>query len=248
MAGSSESSAPISSDTTQQEPEITESQAWYLDGAGRGADEGNWFGAFHVPRDEPGSDNSGLVPSGHQGYGSDAKGDTEEEAQDCISCGTRTRDVRRLTCGHLWGRTCLYTMIEFAMQWEGNFPARCCQKIDEVEMKELAPFLGEGIVQRYLDKAEEMEAPRDQRVYCANPRCSAFLGRRSSESRSHRCPKCDTSTCLACSVEEKPNDRHQCPPHIVTVSHKELIESGKLQQCPSCPEVIELREACNHIT
>lgn len=227
---------------------ITESEAWDLHGNDRGTDEGDWFGAFYVPRNEPALIDTTPVTSGPQRRGCEAEENTQEQMQNCISCGTPTRDMRQLACGHLWGRTCLFAMVELAMQWEGNFPAKCCQKIEDIEMKDLAPFLGEGIVQRYLDKSEEVEAPRDQRIYCANHRCSAFLGQRGPGVHLDSCRKCNTSTCLACGEEERLHDHDQCPPERIKVSHNELIRSGKLQQCPGCPEVVELKEACNHIT
>ncbi len=236
------------SETTQHEVAVTETEPWDAQGAGRGADEGDWFGAFYVPRDGPALDEPEWVASDPQESGCRAQENTGEQLQNCISCGTPIRELRQLSCGHLWGRSCLLARIELALRWEGDWGAQCCEKINDVEMRSLAPFVGESIVQRYLDKYDEMETPRDQRIYCANSRCSAFLGQRGTGVHLDSCLKCDTSTCLACGNVGQLHDHDQCPSERTIVSHEELVRLGKLQQCPGCPEVVELREACNHIT
>ncbi|ERF68529.1 hypothetical protein EPUS_04627 [Endocarpon pusillum Z07020] len=249
MSWPSASSDSIASESSQQEIAVAEPQTWGHRGAGHGIDERDWFGAFYVPRNDPTSITPEWPPSAREESESVAQYSTEEQLQSCISCGTPTQELQQLSCGHLWGRACLIARIELALQGFGlNWPARCCQKIDDDEMKSLAPFLGESVVQMYLNKYEEMETPRDQRIYCANPRCSVFLGQRGTGVHLDACLECGTSTCLACGNMEPLHDHDECPSETTRVSHQELINSGKLQQCPGCPEVVELREACNHIT
>lgn len=235
-------SSDSASETVERESVVTASEPWDAQGAGRGADEGDWFGAFYVPRAAPELDDPPSFANGIQEP-------IDEQLQNCISCGTSTNDLRRLSCGHMWCCACLTARVELALRWEGDWPARCCNNVNDVELRSLAPFLGEVIVERYLDKYDEMETPRDQRIYCADPRCSTFLGRRGTRIHLDSCRKCNTLTCLACGSVEQLHDNNQCPSVAeTTVSHQNLIRSGKLQQCPSCPEVVELRDACNHIT
>jgi hypothetical protein len=232
----------------EHETHVAYSEAWDVDGAGRGADEGDWFGAFHVPLHGPAFDGSEWLPNNTQEPSIMADENNEQRLQNCIACGTPTEDLWQLGCGHFWDRDCLSTAIELALQWEGNWPARCCEKIDDDEMRSLAPFLGDEIVRRYLEKYEELEISRHQRVYCANPVCSGFLGQRAMGIHLYVCLKCGTSTCLACGNTQEQHDHDQCSSEMRRVSHEELIRLGKLQQCPGCPEVVELKEACNHIT
>ncbi|KAF7510716.1 hypothetical protein GJ744_006082 [Endocarpon pusillum] len=249
MSWLSASPDSIPSESSQQEIAVAEPRAWGHRGAGHGIDDRDWFGAFYVPQNDLASITPEWPPSAREESESVAQESTEEQLQSCISCGTPTQELQQLSCGHLWGRACLIARIELALQGFGlNWPARCCQKIDEDEMKSLAPFLGESVVQMYLNKYEEMETPRDQRIYCANPRCSVFLGQREKGAHLDACLECGTSTCLSCGNMEPLHDHDECPSETTRVSHQELINSGKLQQCPGCPEVVELREACNHIT
>lgn len=245
-SSASSSSSGSASEQRQHEAALPETEAWDAHGAGRGADEGDWLGAFYVPRGEPPAPEwLAVEPPETQDR---AQVGAQDKLQSCISCGTLTKDLRQLRCGHLWGGSCLLARIELALRWEGNWPARCCEKIDEGEMRRLAPFLEEGIVKRYLDKYEEMETQRDQRIYCADARCSAFLGPRGTGINWGSCGKCGISTCLKCGNAGQLHGHDQCPPETTVVSHGELIRGGKLQQCPGCPEVVELREACNHTT
>ena len=243
------SSSSVTSETYPHEITVTEPEPWGHHGPVRGADEGDWFGAFHNPRnglavDEPDEQAGSL----EERWSSAQDTTTDPQLQNCISCGTATQNLWQLSCGHWWGRSCLLARIELALQWEGNWPAKCCQKINDVEMRDLAPFLGQSMVQKYIDKYDEMETPRDQRIYCGNPRCSTFLGRKGIGVHLDSCLMCGTSTCLACGKVEPLHDHDECPSEAAVMPHQELIRSGNLQQCPGCPEVVELREACNHIT
>lgn len=233
-------SSASASETGQFDTKTTESEQWDPEDAEEHANDRDRSGAFHVPRSGPPMDDLGWPASDAQ--------KSEEHVQNCISCGTPTKNFRRLGCDHLWDRNCLLARIELSLRWEGNWPAKCCQKIEDAEMKALAPFLGGEIVERYLERSLEMETPRHQRIYCANIPCSAFVGQRGTDLHLDVCLKCNTSTCLGCGNMEKLHDHDECPSNTTAVSHEELIRLGKLQQCPGCPEVVELREACNHIT
>jgi IBR domain, a half RING-finger domain len=241
-------SSDSASETVGREVAATHLGPWDTRDAGQDADEGEWFGAFYVPRFAPALHRPNWSTDSTVQLQSRTEGTTEEEIQYCISCGIPTKDLVRLVCGHLWDRECLLARIELALRWEGNWPARCCEKIDEAEMQALAPLVGESIVRRYLDKDEEMETPRDKRIYCANPRCSAFIGEQGRRIHLDSCLNCNTSTCLACGQTGQLHEHDECPSDRTIVSHEELISAGKLQQCPGCPEVVELRDACNHIT
>jgi hypothetical protein len=241
-------SASSNSDSAsnQHDTSVAEQEQWDHRNPGRGTNEYEWFGSFYVPRNGPVPDVSDWIATSDHGPWARAEEAGESQIQKCICCVETTDELQELGCGHVWDRSCLSAVIEYALQWEGNWPAKCCQKIDDVEMRGLAPFLGDYIVRRYLDKYEEMDTLRDQRIYCANARCSVFLGQRSTGVHLDSCTKCNTSTCLSCGNEDKLHDHDDCPSK--TSPYEELIQEGKLQQCPGCNEVVELREACNHIT
>jgi hypothetical protein len=251
MSRSSASDDSNASEANRHETAARELQPRDQHRAVRDDDGRDWFGAFYIPRHAPAPAGSEwLADTPEEPRMRARENATEEHVKNCISCGTPTKDLRRLGCGHLWCRACLQARIELALQWEGNlnWPARCCHKIDAVEMKNLASFVGESIIHRYLNKYDELETPRHQRIYCSNPRCSAFLGQRGTELQFGSCLECDNSTCLACGNAERHHKHDKCPSETTRESHQELISLGKLQQCPGCPEVVELREACHHIT
>ena len=241
-------SSNADSASSQHDTGVTEQEQQDPRNADHGADESEWFGAFHVPRNAPAPEVPDWLAGSNQGPWARPERPAEGQTQKCICCVEETEELRQLGCGHLWDRSCPSAAIDFALQWDGNWPAKCCQKIDDVEMRALAPFLGEDIVRTYLGKYEEMDTPRDQRIYCANVRCSTFLGQRTTEVHVDACIKCNSSTCLACGDGGELHDHEECPSKTTTNPYEELIREGKLQQCPGCNEVVELREACNHIT
>jgi hypothetical protein len=262
MSSSSSSSSNPGAGVWQHEPETTQNEAGapqpIVPQIAHNNEDAHpdWFGAFHVPLgvdDNAAHDIERRLQELNWFDADDStvtESSTDRLLKNCVSCFAEAEDLHELSCEHVWCRDCLVARIELAMEWEGNWPAKCCMKIDEDEMRALAEFVDEDeVVLRYLGKYEEMETPRDQRIYCANQRCSVFLGQRREEAKLVGCVKCNAESCLLCGAEEGLHgDGRECPSEKTRESHAELIKAGKLQQCPGCPEVVELREACHHIT
>lgn len=101
----------------------------------------------------------------------------------------------------------------------------------------------------YTRKSEEYSTLK--RVYCANPRCSQFLGpQRAHFSNIYTCsgPRCNARTCSRCRKEVKAQGSHNC---LVDGADKELLTLSKKSgwaQCPGCTRMIELTTGCFHMT
>lgn len=103
----------------------------------------------------------------------------------------------------------------------------------------------------YAERQEEYNTPK--RVFCANPRCSRFLGARDKRFPirvlSCTAASCGTRTCARCKARvDGPASRHECshdPGHRSTL---QLASRMGWSRCPKCEELIERHSGCAHMT
>ncbi|RDX54706.1 hypothetical protein OH76DRAFT_989817 [Lentinus brumalis] len=109
--------------------------------------------------------------------------------------------------------------------------------------------------QSFIEKKKEYGTRN--RVYCARPSCSRFLGTHNKGSfpfvfrrRKLKCsaPDCRTVTCSSCKNEVVSGTRHRCQPADVDVSVLSLGQQSGWARCPCCETMIELNDGCYHIT
>lgn len=168
----------------------------------------------------------------------------------CVSCDTRLResDALRTHCSHYWCSGCLQSLIEVYLRDESLHPLRCCKnafKPEDVSSSLRNPRL----LKQYTDKRTEFEVPAQNRVYCASPRCSAFLG--SSEAQpvgnpDIRCGQCRTMTCSTC--RDVSHGGNACKASEAVDLLRELARAEGWQTCPGCSTIVDLHHGCNHMT
>ncbi|KAF2836442.1 hypothetical protein M501DRAFT_979578 [Patellaria atrata CBS 101060] len=172
--------------------------------------------------------------------------DTEEETSTVI---------HRLGCpGHHMCTDCLKESFERAMRFEGDYPPTCCGR-EELSFVQYYPLMDPDFVRRYEAKEEEYSVPQGERRYCSNSECTTFLSpeiHKKDTSRA-KCPNCNTITCTECKSEVavSPNgetNSHHCEYTQEEVGFERAVREHRYQRCPNCDRVVELMEACNHIT
>ncbi|KAJ3821906.1 hypothetical protein F5880DRAFT_1508178 [Lentinula raphanica] len=98
---------------------------------------------------------------------------------------------------------------------------------------------------KFRSKAREYGTLASDRVYCATPTCSEFLGSSKHLDRNAPCRLCSTSTCTLCKQRSHP---HENCNHAALTSLRALARERQWQTCPGCGSIIELRDGCNHVT
>ncbi|TBU47028.1 hypothetical protein BD309DRAFT_914660 [Dichomitus squalens] len=173
----------------------------------------------------------------------------------CVACqssiGLMHDDAILAPCGHQYHIECLLSLVETSLQTLSSFPPRCCRQI-----------IPQDVFDRYLTRAQraaytsrQTEHDTPKRVYCANPRCSRFLGPRDKRVpvRVLACPAhgCGTRTCARCKARVDPRlpaHKHECshdPGHRATLR---LGSQLGWVRCPTCEELIERHGGCAHMT
>ncbi|KAL0064161.1 hypothetical protein AAF712_008883 [Marasmius tenuissimus] len=182
------------------------------------------------------------------------------QTAECVACG-ETVEIQssfQAPCAHHYCEDCLEQLLANSTTAESLFPPWCCtpeQKID------VYTIITEDLSQRIHAKAMEYAVPYKDRVFCANPRCSVFLGSKielgkatasSTTSPSAACPACLTAVCLECK-QAAHQAGQKCRGNLVegfdddSMAVRELAKEQKWQTCPGCYEMVEKIAGCQHI-
>src|ERR1700722_331656 len=127
----------------------------------------------------------------------------------CAICGETTGLVVLLNCGHYIDISCLTNLYQAALRDEFLFPPRCCYK-KYISFEAVKRHLSPAIIDLYQEKSVEYATRK--RLYCANPSCSRFLGRRDQTATERKCtaPGCMAITCGNCSNRIFKGHKHVC--------------------------------------
>lgn len=170
-------------------------------------------------------------------------GPSNISSSNCVSCleevGTETFNPG---CGHIYCRNCARNLFVAASKDEELYPPRCCSQVFApgialrvLNYKELAAFGVKGT-----------EFSCKERMYCAEPRCSAFIPPWHIHQESAQCPQCGKITHTKCKTIGDPS--HEC---LADTHLQRLLELGNEEgwrRCPHCRTLVELHQGCNHIT
>ncbi|KAJ3535885.1 hypothetical protein NMY22_g6283 [Coprinellus aureogranulatus] len=122
---------------------------------------------------------------------------------DCVGCDTKLRPEEAVltSCDHYWCTRCLKGLIEVYLRDESLHPLRCCKNQFALPTISTQLSSSKHLLDQYAAKKTEYEVPAQNRVYCSQPTCSAFLG--SSEAQpvgqpDIACHKCYARTCATC--------------------------------------------------
>jgi hypothetical protein len=116
-------------------------------------------------------------------------------------------------------------------------------------LSQVQPHLTQALLAEFEFKAREFGTLN--RVYCATPACSRFLGplRQGFFRKVYKCtsPTCTTKTCGKCRGKYK-RWRHNCTPDAETQRVLTLGSASGWSRCPGCAHMIEHDRGCYHMT
>ncbi|GAA6049919.1 hypothetical protein JCM3770_007050 [Rhodotorula araucariae] len=169
----------------------------------------------------------------------------DDYSEDCYVCsdGHDKRSVR-VDCGHLYCFPCLRQLCLLATKDETLNPASCCkQAINPLHFtKVVTPRQHTA----YLDALKEFNSL--DRVYCANPRCSAFLCAALNQNRTlATCSQCLARTCQACRGPWHLSDKEPCAAEADDVAASKLAQLVRGVRCPTCHRVVMRNGGCAHV-
>ncbi|KAI9727929.1 MAG: hypothetical protein M1828_005334 [Chrysothrix sp. TS-e1954] len=164
--------------------------------------------------------------------------------EHCIVCFDETQPTIRLGCAHHYCQSCLKDMVKSSLSAAGTFPPKCC--LMALPVTSLESHLGKELVQGYLAKKMEMET--ENRTYCSNKTCSAFIPPSSYSQSSQfavvECPECSQWTCVRCKQQNHDGD---CPPGLTAAEDQAVVDmalKSGWQRCYRCRSMIELTDGC----
>ncbi|KAK1215572.1 hypothetical protein PQX77_021816 [Marasmius sp. AFHP31] len=199
------------------------------------------------------------------------------QTAECVACGdtVAVQGSFQAPCAHHYCEDCLEQLLANSTTAESLFPPWCCTPEQRIDVYTLIttdghalPKLSTGVSisedlsQRIHAKATEYAVPPKDRVFCANPRCSVFLGSKTTlgEATSSstttspiaKCQTCSTAVCLECK-QVAHSTGQKCRGNPVdgfddaSIAVRELAKEKEWQTCPVCYEMIEKISGCQHI-
>ncbi|KAF9259012.1 hypothetical protein L218DRAFT_875761 [Marasmius fiardii PR-910] len=146
-------------------------------------------------------------------------------------------------CGHYYCRECLLNLVRACIGDESLYPLRCCKQ--NLSLPNLLPWLDQTVRKNFEIKAAEYDIEPNNRLYCANPVCSAFLGSTAGVKRTVLCASCLTRNCTGCKKREHVGN---CTDNEGTLQVQALAREQGWSTCPGCDTIIELHHGCYHMT
>ncbi|KAK4539984.1 hypothetical protein LTR36_009882 [Oleoguttula mirabilis] len=159
----------------------------------------------------------------------------------CVSCSSvLARDkLAKAPCGHTYCSECLTRLFTNAMTDETAFPPRCCRQ--HLDLEAMRPHLDAAVAHGFEQKAVELST--QDRTYCHEPNCSAFIPLATIHGDMARCPECRSMTCTMCKAA---SHRGDCPQDRGLQQVVEIAEREGWRRC-ICRQMIELNMGCNHM-
>jgi hypothetical protein len=151
----------------------------------------------------------------------------------------------RTVC-HAYCQPCFERLITTAIENEAQWPPKCC--LNELPPVLITKHITAPIAKQYAARAAELGIPVDERLYCPFPNCGVFVPRRavSAITKTARCPR-GHSTCTICR-QRAHGFRVPCPEDPDLLAATQLAQQEGWRRCQRCREMIEHREACQHMT
>ncbi|KAG9522266.1 hypothetical protein KCV07_g3104, partial [Aureobasidium melanogenum] len=159
----------------------------------------------------------------------------------CFETVSSKKTVQLSGCDHRYCADCLRVLCRMAINDEAHFPPSCCS--GAINIESVKHLVHRPQVKAFERCAAEYGTPELDRRYCADTRCSSFLGR--ANGGILRCGKCGNLTCDSCKdyahpgacKEERGRDIHKLDADL-----ERLAAAEGWQRCPSCSRVIVLGE------
>lgn len=165
------------------------------------------------------------------------------ESKLCVACNEEKQLVVEAPCQHKhrYCRECIVKLFELASRDESLFPPRCDGVA--VPLDNVRPFLSLELLRGYETRAKEINA--NDRTYCHNGWCRAFIPTESAAVGRAKCQRCGAKTCTTCKGSAHAGD---CPRDIAMQQLQLIAQKQQWQRCYSCKRFVQLEIGCHHIT
>lgn len=168
-------------------------------------------------------------------------------ADTCTCCEDNLEATKawQAPCKHWYCIDCLGILLRASMDDESIYFPRCCVVLPWQEIKWLLP---KDPAISFEKKKAEFDTPAGERVYCAQPACSHFLGGTATLARSLLCSLCRSNTCTTCRAA---SHARPCPvqPNEAELQTSQLANEQGWQSCQRCKQIVDLIPGgCNHMT
>lgn len=168
---------------------------------------------------------------------------SHSELRTCTSCMDQVSASRliRAPCQHEYCQDCLGSLFHHAVRDESLFPPQCCRQ--PIPVDDHKHILGAKLVFRYHERAVEFST--QNRTYCHNTQCAAFIVPGCIENDVGLCIHCGALTCVHCKGATHTGD---CPldrdlQRVLQIAHQE-----GWRRCYRCSAMVELNMGCYHMT
>ena len=162
---------------------------------------------------------------------------------ECVVCQVEVclPEAVKLSCGHVLCFEDVNRYFSTANRTERIFPPRCCEVPIPLEI--VAPLLDKDTLEEFQER--EIEYSTEDRVYCFNPQCFAFIPPSDICDYKATCSKCSKTTCVLCRKEYHDD---LCVLDASEVEFESYVAQQGFQKCGHCGSIVELAIGCNHIT
>lgn len=169
------------------------------------------------------------------------------DTDTCASCGDplEANTAWQAPCAHWYCFACLETLHRMCMVDEALYPPKCCVVLPWLEVK---PLLPADLAASFEQKKAELDTTWADRVYCAQPACSRFLGSKETFRGVARCAACHEDTCTTCKAA---SHAEPCSTDTDTALQetRRLAHEQGWQSCRHCGRIVDLVQGgCNHMT
>ncbi|KAF7789869.1 hypothetical protein EIP86_000817 [Pleurotus ostreatoroseus] len=169
-----------------------------------------------------------------------------------ICCDDISGAIITAPCGHAYDVGCMEVMFSKASTDETLYPPRCC--LMPIPSASVEGHISPHIMAQFQTRSLEFDTPHAKRLYCSQPRCSAFLGETTELPTDLRCAslECSTRTCGKCGLEahaeESCPDKRELEEKALGQMATELNKENGWQRCYSCHHMVEKSDGCYHMT
>ena len=160
----------------------------------------------------------------------------------CMACSLYNEKelICQLSCGHAYCRRCLCKMVFFVLLKQVPYPVKCCRPL---KLHEISEWLDNDIYWRYQEITVEIETAR--KIYCADKKCSTFIGEKLIQCGIGTCQKCGFQTCQSCKQALNLHTKKDvCPPNTEDDLVLTMANHKKWKRC-KCGQLVEKEGGCN---
>ncbi|KAI1261779.1 hypothetical protein F5Y18DRAFT_440170 [Xylariaceae sp. FL1019] len=166
---------------------------------------------------------------------------------ECVVClGVfEPQDAIQGPC-HSYCKPCFVYVVASACDNEQHWPPTCCLNVIP-EHTILAYIDDKDLLSLYRDRAIEWNVPINDRLYCSEVSCGAFIPvGRIEEVQGFATCFANHKTCFRCRGPHHPHAA--CPHDRDRTKIEELAKSEGWKRCYGCGIFVEHRDACLHMT